>query len=211
MITLHYYPGNASFTPHVLLHEIGAPFELKLVRRTRRRAQAARLPEAQPERPDPCAGGWRAGAVRDRRDLPAPGRHAPRRRAGAAAGHAERAHFYKWLVWLTNTLQAMLMHYFYPERMVDDGDAAAARAGQGPRAGPRRRDAGAAGRAVGVARRRRGCWARTTARSTPSPSCCAAGHAASTTGRRAASRTSRPSCSACWRGRRCSARWRPRA
>ena len=35
MITLHYYPGNASFTPHVLLHEIGAPFELQLVDRAR--------------------------------------------------------------------------------------------------------------------------------------------------------------------------------
>ena len=33
MITLHYHPGNASFTPHVLLHEIGAPFELQLVDR----------------------------------------------------------------------------------------------------------------------------------------------------------------------------------
>lgn len=43
-----------------------------------------------------------------------------------AVGTPERAHFYKWLVWLTNTLQAMLIHYFYPERMVDDGDAAAA-------------------------------------------------------------------------------------
>ena len=30
---LHYHPGNASFAPHVLLHEIGAPFELKLVQR----------------------------------------------------------------------------------------------------------------------------------------------------------------------------------
>ena len=38
----------------------------------------------------------------------------------------ERAHFYKWLVWCSNTPQAMLMHYFYPERMVNEGDAAAA-------------------------------------------------------------------------------------
>jgi len=30
------------------------------------------------------------------------------------------------MVWLTNTPQALLMHYFYPERLVDDGDAAAA-------------------------------------------------------------------------------------
>ena len=38
----------------------------------------------------------------------------------------ERAHFYKWLIWGTNTLQAMLIHYFYGERMVDEGDTAAA-------------------------------------------------------------------------------------
>jgi glutathione S-transferase len=46
--------------------------------------------------------------------------------APATLGSAERAHFYKWLCWLTNTLQAMLIHYFYPERLVDDGDAGAA-------------------------------------------------------------------------------------
>ena len=34
MITLHFFPGNASFAPHVLLHEIGVPFELSLVDRT---------------------------------------------------------------------------------------------------------------------------------------------------------------------------------
>ena len=34
---LHYYPSNASFTPHVLLHEIGVPFELKLVQRRKAR------------------------------------------------------------------------------------------------------------------------------------------------------------------------------
>ena len=43
-----------------------------------------------------------------------------------ALGTAERAHFYKWLVWLTNTLQATLLHYFYPERLVDEGNAAGA-------------------------------------------------------------------------------------
>ena len=33
MITLHYHPGNASLTPHMLLEEIGAPFELVFVDR----------------------------------------------------------------------------------------------------------------------------------------------------------------------------------
>ena len=44
-----------------------------------------------------------------------------------ALGTPARAQCYKWLFWCTNTLQAMLMHYFYPERMVDDGDDAASK------------------------------------------------------------------------------------
>jgi glutathione S-transferase len=36
-----------------------------------------------------------------------------------ALGSVERAHFYKWLVWMTNTMQATLMHYFYGDRLVD--------------------------------------------------------------------------------------------
>ncbi len=33
MIELHYYPGNASLLPHMMLREIGCPFELRLVDR----------------------------------------------------------------------------------------------------------------------------------------------------------------------------------
>ncbi len=39
-------------------------------------------------------------------------------------GSTERAHFYKWLMWLTNTFQSTLIVYFYPERWVDAGNAA---------------------------------------------------------------------------------------
>ena len=31
MIQLHYFPGNASLTPHMVLEELGVPFELKHV------------------------------------------------------------------------------------------------------------------------------------------------------------------------------------
>jgi glutathione S-transferase len=41
-------------------------------------------------------------------------------------GSVDRAHFYKWLMWLTNTLQATLIVYFYPERWVTAGNAAGA-------------------------------------------------------------------------------------
>ena len=32
----------------------------------------------------------------------------------------ERSHFYKWLVFLTNTVQAEVMTYHYPENHTDD-------------------------------------------------------------------------------------------
>src|SRR5262245_48560430 len=35
MLQLHYYPGNASLIPHVLLEELGTQFELKHVDRTK--------------------------------------------------------------------------------------------------------------------------------------------------------------------------------
>ena len=34
MIQLHYYPSTASMSPHILLRELGVPFELMLVDRT---------------------------------------------------------------------------------------------------------------------------------------------------------------------------------
>lgn len=126
MMQLHYYPGNASFTPHVLLHEIGEPFELKLVDRAQgahKRADYLKLnPNGQiPVLVDGELVLYETAAIclylADR---------FPGAALAPASGSSERAHFYKWLVWLTNTLQATLMHYFYPDRMVDDGNAAGA-------------------------------------------------------------------------------------
>ena len=41
-------------------------------------------------------------------------------------GSAERGQAYKWLAWMSNTLQVRLMHYFYPERVVNHPDSPAA-------------------------------------------------------------------------------------
>ena len=53
MIQLHYAPGNASMTPHMLLEELGVPFELKQVDRENNAHKVARVPQAQSERLDP--------------------------------------------------------------------------------------------------------------------------------------------------------------
>lgn len=126
MIELHYYPGNASLTPHMLLEEIGVPFKLRLVDRA---AGAHKSPEYLKLNPngqipvlvDGDLVLYETAAI----CLYLADAH-PQARLAPPLQTAERAHFYKWLVWCTNTLQAMLMHYYYPERMVNDGDAAAA-------------------------------------------------------------------------------------
>ena len=126
MITLHYHPGNASFTPHVLLHEIGAPFELQLVDRAQGAHKSPAYLALNPNGLIPVLVDgdlvlYETAAIA----LHLCDTH-PAAELAPALGTAERAHFYKWLVWLTNTLQATLLHYFYPERLVDEGNAAGA-------------------------------------------------------------------------------------
>lgn len=126
MIRLHYYPGNASLAPHVLLHEIGVPFERVLVDRTQDAHKSAAYLQLNPNGLIPVLQDgtlvlYETAAI----CLHLADTH-PAARLVPPLGSAQRAHFYKWLVWLSNTLQAMLIHYFYPERLVNDGDADAA-------------------------------------------------------------------------------------
>ena len=67
-------------------------------------------------------------------------------------------HFYKWLIWMTNSLQATMVHYFYPDRSVDAGNTEGAAQVQAARAAAHRRTLShstrTSPRTVG-----RGCWA----------------------------------------------------
>jgi glutathione S-transferase len=122
MIQLHYFPGNASMTPHMMLEELGMPFELKYVDRT---ASAHKTPGYLKLNPN----GLIPVLVED--DLVLYETAAillhladthPQAELAPAVGTAERAKFYMWLAWMTNTLQASLIVYFYPERWVDEGN-----------------------------------------------------------------------------------------
>jgi glutathione S-transferase len=123
MIQLHYYPGNASMTPHVLLEELGVPFELQFVDRTVGAQKSPAYLKLNPNGLIPVlADGelvlYETAAI----CLHLADTH-PQAKLAPAVGSAERAHFYKWLAWMTNTLQAALIIYFYPERWMDEGDA----------------------------------------------------------------------------------------
>ena len=125
IIQLHYHPSNASFTPHVLLREIGLPFELVLVDRENGAHKRPEYLKLNPNGTIPVLVDgplvmYETAAIA----LHLADRH-PTAGLAPALQSDERAHFYKWMAWLTNTLQARLMHYFYPERLVEDPAAAA--------------------------------------------------------------------------------------
>ncbi|VWM13070.1 glutathione S-transferase family protein [Burkholderia lata] len=123
---LFYYPSNASMAPHFVLEEIGKPFELEFVDRTHDQHKSPDYLALNPNGLIPVLIDgdlvlYEAAAI----CLHLADTH-PEQRLAPALGTPERAQFYKWLIWLTNTLQTTLIAYFYPERWVDVGNAAGA-------------------------------------------------------------------------------------
>jgi glutathione S-transferase len=127
MYKLFYYPGNANLAPHMLLEEIGAPYELVLVDRTRQAHKSGEYLKLNPSGRIPVLidGGltlFESAAI----CLHLCDKHPDSGLAPRALGSPERAQFYKWLMYLTNTLQAELLTYFYPDRLTDNESEAAA-------------------------------------------------------------------------------------
>ena len=126
MIALYFFPGNASLTPHMVLEEIGGPFELRRVDREHAQHKSPEYLKLNPMGQIPVLVDgdlvlYETAAI----CLHLADRH-PQAGLAPAVGTAERAQLYKWLIWMTNTLQPRLMHFFYPERVVDPTDIAAA-------------------------------------------------------------------------------------
>ena len=118
---LHYYPSTASMVPHILLEEIGAPYERVLVNRTQNAHKSPAYLALNPNGLIPLFTDgelvlYETAAI----CLHLCDTH-PQAGLAPALGSPQRAHFYKWLMWLTNTLQSTLIVYFYPERWVDAG------------------------------------------------------------------------------------------
>lgn len=123
MIQLHYYPSTASMIPHILLEEIGLPYERVLVDRSIGAHKAPEYVKLNPNGLIPVLTDgdlvlYETAAI----VLHLCDTH-PQSRLVPQVGTVERAHFYKWLVWCTNTLQAALIVYFYPERWLNEGNA----------------------------------------------------------------------------------------
>jgi glutathione S-transferase len=123
---LHYYPSTASMVPHILLEEIGASYERVLVDRMQNAHKSPAYLALNPNGLIPLFTDgelvlYETAAI----CLHLCDAH-PQAALAPALGSPQRAHFYKWLMWLTNTLQSTLLVYFYPERWVDAGHTEAA-------------------------------------------------------------------------------------
>ncbi|WP_448204060.1 glutathione S-transferase family protein [Azospirillum sp. sgz302134] len=119
MITLYGIPSTAALAPHILLREIGLSFDLKLLSREKAEHKSDDYLRLNPNGRVPTLVDGdlvlfetAAICLHLADSYPAVG-------LAPAVGTAERAHFYKWLVYLTNTVQADMLVYFYPERYVE--------------------------------------------------------------------------------------------
>jgi glutathione S-transferase len=124
MLALYYYPGNASLLPHMILREVGAKFELRLVDRTQNAQRSAEYLKLNPNGRIPVLVDdglvlfeTAAIALHLVDKFPDSGLAPP-------VGTPERAQFYKWMVHLTNTPQAEYRAWFYPHEHVTDETAA---------------------------------------------------------------------------------------
>jgi glutathione S-transferase len=122
MLQLHHYPGTASMVPHILLEELDVPYQRVLVDRANDEQKSSDYLKLNPNGLIPVLTDsdlvlYETAAIcLHLCDTHAEAALAP------PVGSVARAHFYKWLIWLTNTLQSCLIVYFYPERWVDAGN-----------------------------------------------------------------------------------------
>jgi len=123
---LHYAPGTAAMAPHAALAEIGVPYELVLVERDADGRPPAAYLALNP---------WGKIPTLEDGDFVLTESAAiclhladtfPEARLAPPLGTRERSEHYRWLFWLSNTVQMTLMRHFYPERYGGDGVEAAA-------------------------------------------------------------------------------------
>ncbi|XHS79267.1 glutathione S-transferase family protein [Burkholderiaceae bacterium UC74_6] len=124
MITLHYHPSNASFAPHILLRELGEAFKLELVDRDNMAHKSAGYLKLNPNGLIPVLQDGELVLYETAAILLHLADTHPDARLAPPLGTPERAQFYKWLIWMTNTLQPLIITYYYPDRWVDEGNEA---------------------------------------------------------------------------------------
>jgi glutathione S-transferase len=121
---LHWRPGTAAMAPHAALAEIGVDYELVLVERDESGQSSPEYLALNPSGRVPTLEDGDLVLTESAAIL----LHLADRFPAARLAPPPRAELYRWLIFMTNTVQAALMRVIYPERYGDDGvrEAAAA-------------------------------------------------------------------------------------
>ena len=128
---LHYAPGTAAIAPHATLAEIGVPYELVLVERDEHGRPSDQYFALNP---------WGKIPTLEDGDFVLTESAAiclyladtyPEPRLAPPAGTRERADLYRWMLWLSNTVQETMLRHFYPHRYGETGVQEAADAAAG--------------------------------------------------------------------------------
>jgi len=117
---LYYSPFTASMAPHIILEEIGAPFELIL---TDTKKGDQREPEYLKLNPNGTVPTLVDGSI-VLYETAAICLHLADTNEGwmPPLGSPERAEVYKWLAWLSASVQPSLMVFYYPQRYTSNPD-----------------------------------------------------------------------------------------
>ena len=130
MLELHYAPGNANMAPHMLLQALDLPHRLVLVDRAQTAHKQPAYLALNPNGLIPVLVDRREDGDLVLYETAAICLHladqCPDSGQMPALGTPARGEAYKWLVWMSTTLQTTLMHHFYPARVLGDGQGACA-------------------------------------------------------------------------------------
>jgi glutathione S-transferase len=117
MYRLHYFPSNANAAPHMVLEELGQKYDLVLVDRESNAHKSKEYLKINPNGRIPTLVEgelvlFEAAAI----VLHLVDQH-PEAGLAPKVGTPERAKFYQWMTFLTNSLQEELMIWQYPDRL----------------------------------------------------------------------------------------------
>ena len=113
-------PGSAALAPHAILAELGVEYELVPVVREEGKPTPEYL-ALNPWGKIPTLEDGGFVLTESAAICLYLAEKFPERGLAPPAGSQERAELYRWLLWLSNTVQMTAMRHFYPERYGTDG------------------------------------------------------------------------------------------
>jgi glutathione S-transferase len=125
VIELYFTPGAASLAVHGVLEEVGADYRLRRVTKEDGKVDPPELPSLNPHVRVPTMVDGELVMFESAACVMYLCDGHPEAGLAPALGTRERALWYRWLTYMTNTVQAAFMVFFYPSRATDEQQAEA--------------------------------------------------------------------------------------